>query len=656
MFDSLKMKIANMLVKNSAGSINDMTAFFRQADFEDRKRFVLSDAYRQHAYVNIAVEKIAQNIVRAPMEIFEGDNLVETGPVYDLFRDVNPQMSRAQLFEATMSWVLIRGECIWVLSNTRKDTITGIPEEIYIYDPQYFIEFLNAKKTKVVLWKYKIGAEEVPFSTDQIIHFRKWNPWNQFRGVNPLIAQESELSEDIYVNESNIALLKNRSVPSGLLTSEQALTEGQAKDILDMWNKSHGGTSKKGKIGVLGSGTKYQQISMTPADMEFYKMKQWNRSTILGKYGVPAIVAGFKDDKTPLSGDDSKEQMKLFWDLTLLPHIKFLEDKLTTEFFGRFAPTMRVKFNTSDIQELQEDLEKLADRIREDVAAGLITINEGREQRNLDDVPWGNTWYKPMSLVAVDQQPEEKEEENKLSLFGDENVWTEIYKSAHWYSVINKIKLLETSLKKELQSWIQVQRSCILEELSKSNTVSIFRKFNVKFWNKQKAELKRITDKVIVETSAVALEDAKKLLTDLSIDQKYLDFITEASAETDNQIVRLYDEVFNNLKDCIKKGDMDAVRERYKIIQSRFAKISHIETGRIVNKVRMRAYTAVGITHHQWLSSRGKDLSKISIFESDKEIVKIGEKFSNGQKYPFDIINEDVHTEYALTLPIIRRK
>lgn len=643
-------KIKSWLTINAVPvGVKGFLAWARTAFNEDQNLFVLKNAYKTHAYVNIAVEKIAQNAVRAKMEIYEKEKLVESGHVFELFRDVNPQMSEAQLIEATLSWILTRGECIWVLAGQRPGTILSVPQEIYVYDPQNFTEFLNTAKTKIIMWEYRVGAERVPFSPDQIIHFQKWNMWNQFRGVNPLIAQETELAEDIYIGKSNTALLKNKSVPSGLLSTEQVITEEQAKDILDMWDKRHGGSSKAGKTGVLGYGTKYQRIAMTPADMEYYKLKQWNRTTILGKHGVPAIVAGFKDDQTPLSGDDTKEQMKFFWDITLLSHLKFLEDKLATEFSARFAPTMKIKFNVSEIPELQEDLFKLYERQRADVAAGILKQNEVRKMRGLDPVPWGDTWWKPVRVADVTSTTAApaNNRHSVTALIEPDSPYSRIYRSAHWYAVVNKWKDNEISLREELRLWMQDQRSLILKEIAETGGgISMFKKFNAKYWQKQKAHLKTLTDATVGKISQAALEDVKILLADLEVDQKYLGFVDEASV-VENKIVRMHDALFIFVENAIKVGNIDDVREKYKIAQARLRTISHIEVGRVINEVRIKAYKAVGIPYHEWLSI-GEPGSAISAFKTvDGEIQEIGKKFSNGLTYPDN-------GEFALTLPIIK--
>jgi len=72
----------------------------------------VSNAYKNVAWVNIAISTRARNLARAPLKFYQGDGdtEVESGPIYDLFRKEG-----AQLWEATEGWRCIRGEAIWIL-------------------------------------------------------------------------------------------------------------------------------------------------------------------------------------------------------------------------------------------------------------------------------------------------------------------------------------------------------------------------------------------------------------------------------------------------------------------------------------------------------------------------------------------------------------
>ena len=602
MFEKLKAFIKNSYSRS-------FTSWFGIADWEDGKNFNINNTYNTNAYVNIAINKIATNIIRAKLTLVnDSDVIVESGPAFNLFKHVNSMMSTTQLIEATTSWVLMRGEAIWILTGRTPGTITGVPVEITLVDPQFMHHVLNEEKTGIVLWKFQREAEEIPFLPTEIIHFKQWNPITPWRGVNPLIAMEPELLSDMLINNSNNSLLKNRGVPAGLLTTDEPITGSQAKEIRDMWNKAHGGSSKSGKTAVLGQGTKYTQLALTSADMEYFKSKQWNRGVILGRYGVPAIVAGYKDESTPLSGSDTNEQLKFFWEQTLIPLLKFFESKLDTEFSKRFAPNLHIRFDTSEIAELQDDLELLAKRQREDVKAGILTANEVREQRGLDKVSWGDTWWKNLVFVDVTETlipgtavknnviiP--SKEKNSLTIFNKPEVigWPELFINQHIWKVRESNKILSNKLYIQLKDWLYDQRKIVLKQLSNNGDM------NPSFW-KQQQEILMTTTNVIMHTIRQSAVDGIKDIVDIEeYEGLEKDYIENSVCGDAYSIARLSTFVKLFVIDAIESRDMDATRERYKIAQARLHEIADREIETIVNDMRTKIFTTLNLDKALWI-------------------------------------------------------
>ena len=598
MFERLKI----LLTKNSFS--RSFTRWFGLADWEDGQNFNINNTYNTNAYVNIAINKIATNIVRAKLTLVNDSGVVvETGPAYKLFKDVNSMMSTTQLIEATVSWVEMRGESIWILSGRTSGTITGVPVEITVVDPQFMHHVLNEEKTEIVLWKFKREAEEIPFLPTEIIHFKQWNPITPWRGVNPLIAMEPELLSDMLINNSNNSLMKNRGVPAGLLTSKESITEAQAKEIRDMWTKAHGGSSKTGKTAVLGQGTEYKQLALTSAEMEYFKSKQWNRTVILGRYGVPAIVAGYKDETVALSGPDTNEQYKFFWEQTLITLLKFFEAKLDTEFSKRFAPNLHIRFDTSEIAELQEDLSILAERIREDIKAGILTQNEGREQLGMEKVSWGDTWWRDGRLVDVTTpivpQPAAQ---NSLTIFNkpEQIGWPELFINQHIWKVREDNKVLAEMLYTELKEWLYNQRKIVLEQLSvKRNPI-------LDFWAQQQIVLKTKLAYVMEQIRTSVIDIIKEIVDFHSYNGISIDFIKDGICGDDYTIARLSNYVQSFVIESIEARDIDATRERYKIAQARLHEIADREIETIVNDMRTKIFTTLNLDKGLWIQLDAK--------------------------------------------------
>jgi phage portal protein BeeE len=90
-------------------------------------------------------------------------------------------------------------------------------------------EFMNRQQR----WFYQAdfsqhGSERIPIFSDELIHFKDWNPWNPLRGVNPLVSLSLELEQDYYANKANSTLLKNNAIPQGLLKTDQTLRPEEA--------------------------------------------------------------------------------------------------------------------------------------------------------------------------------------------------------------------------------------------------------------------------------------------------------------------------------------------------------------------------------------------------------------------------------------------
>jgi len=382
--------------------------FILSAD-EDFNKFYnngfICDNYQLHAWVNIAVNILIRNIARADFCIKKGGEDIETGSIYKLFRKPNPALSRYDIWKETAAWWLLEGEAFWWFGSEYSG---GIPKEIYILDPRkmrHECEILGGLdvhfKKSVKRWFYHAGAEIVPILSDELVHFKEWNPWNPVRGVNPLLSLSVELEQDFYANKANSQLLKNNAIPQGILKTEQSLRPEEADQLERRWESKYGAVKAGRKIAVLGKGTDFKPLSFSPEVVKLFELKRWNLYTILAKYGIPPRVANINDRTTSLSGKDTAEQHSAFWKYTLIPLLKQFEQIIETQFFIRFGLEERGVFDLWDIPELQESEDSQSKRDIAEINAGIKTINDVLKERGKQTKPWGDVWYRPRNFIAT---------------------------------------------------------------------------------------------------------------------------------------------------------------------------------------------------------------------------------------------------------------
>jgi HK97 family phage portal protein len=600
-----------------------------EAFVEDSKNNVVGDSYRYHPYVNIAVSKIAANINRAKFKILDGDNEVTSGPVFDLFSYVNPHMSRYQLWEATVSWLETRGECIWTFEKDYGGI--RLPKEIFVHDPNRFVHHVDKEENKIILWQYQTPEGEfIPFLPSELIHFKFWNPWNEFRGVNPLISHESILSEDAMIDASNISLMKNKSTPSGLLTSDLPINESQAKEYIARWEKTHGGPSRSGRIAVMGSNLKYQSIGLTPAEMNYLQTKKWNRSTIIAKYGVPPVVSGFKDENTPMSGTDTSEQLTQFWNMTLIPIIKQLEDKLETDFTKRWAPRLKIEFNIDDIPELQENESDSSDRLIKLSTTGILTINECRERLGLEPVAWGDTWHQLSNSNDVNQpKPEAKTIEVELCSTLEEPLslfekWTTTEKSEQSQKIKTLLNHIEKRLKDKLNDALYEQRSKVLA-LKAENDLTLFDDLH-DYWIDERKKLTQSVHEILKEMKDVSIKSLPDEVNGIiNVEDDYY----ENKAKGISAFIDRLNDVY--------KMNADDIRELFNTLKHNMKDYVHLEVNEMLNYLRMNAFKNNGYIRHEYISMKEFDLT-------DGDITDIGWPFANKKSVPVN----------GFTLPLLK--
>ena len=391
--------------KNNTKKKNFLTdSTDNNGDFGYNNNFYKNDYYLYSAWVNIAVNILIRNLARADFIVERGGEDVKHGPLYELFHRPNGRQSRYDMWKETAAWWFLEGEAFWWFGP---DYAAGVPKEFYVLNPRklYSEDVTGGGGVDDELmirgrrWFYQCGHERIPILSDELVHFRDWNPWNSVRGINPLVSLSVELEQDFYANKGNSTLLKHNAIPQGLLKTEQTLRPEEADAIERRWEGKYGQIKAGRKIAVLGKGTSFEALSFSPDVVKLFELKKWNLYTILAKFGIPPRVANISDRSTALSGRDTKEQHSAFWQYTLIPILRQFEQVLESQFFLRFGLKETGRFDLWDIPELQEGEDSQSKRDIAEINAGIKTINDVLRERGKEPKPWGDTWYRPRNLV-----------------------------------------------------------------------------------------------------------------------------------------------------------------------------------------------------------------------------------------------------------------
>lgn len=393
---------------------------------EDYEAYALT--YRDIIWVYVCVNKIATAGASVPFRIYRKlrngnvEELTDDHPAVKLFSDVNPFMSSYDLWEGTFAYPELQGNCYWELVRDRHDNI----RELYFLRPDR-TRVVPDEKKGVVGYIYEYNGKKIALEARDVVHFKNWNPNSEWYGQSSLSAARSSAILDRLATKYNRQFFSAGARPDGILTPEDSevdIDPDERERIRAEWQKLHGGVENAHRIAVLTGGLKYQPVQLPPKDVEFLKLKQLTKAEIAAAFGVPMPLI----DQERSTYDNYKSAQKDFWQNTMVPKLRKVARTVTEQLLQPyFGEDLFAEFDISTVEALRDDEEKLTNVDVKLVESGLATINERRQRRGMEPVPWGDTWYKPINLVPVltgsdtgdDELPgqgdeEEPDEEPKL--------------------------------------------------------------------------------------------------------------------------------------------------------------------------------------------------------------------------------------------------
>jgi HK97 family phage portal protein len=355
----------------------------------------LMQTYEKSIWVYNAVSVIAEVSAQIPLKIYKKQAKKITDLTYDKImeplRHPNPWMSRFRLWEATVSFLRLCGDCYWEITPSKSK-----PEFIYVIRPD-LMEIVPDKNNLIKEYRYypkgRGTGDPVIFRVDNIVHFKAFHPTDSFYGMSSISPAQLSIAADLLALQYQIKFYENNARPDGVFSTDIFLSDTQ----IELLEKNF---IKFSPI-ILHGGLKYNPISSDLKDLELTDARKVNRQDIIsGQRSGPAIM-GLED------GDYSnlKEQLQLFLYTRVLPMMRGLASDLDTLLLRYIAPNLEASFDIEELPEYVNELEKETQmRIR--FQNGLVSVNEARmglKLAPLEDKEAGEERFILSTLMRIDE-------------------------------------------------------------------------------------------------------------------------------------------------------------------------------------------------------------------------------------------------------------
>lgn len=242
-------------------------------------------------------------------------------------------------------------------------------------------------------YRVRMGGAEERLAVEDVIHLMEGvdaeRPW---MGVSPLAAVRSEIRTDNEIAAYQLAILRAPS-PGLLITPRHpedagAVTEAFVSETKRLVQQATTGANAGGVV-FPSVPLDVQTLGFSPEQMSLEQMPKLPEERITAVLGIPAITVGVGAGLDRATYANFREAREAAVESFLVPKWGLVADALTEQLLpdlGLEVGRYRLGFDMATVRALSEDEASRHARIRADVAAGLLTADEGRVALGLTEV------------------------------------------------------------------------------------------------------------------------------------------------------------------------------------------------------------------------------------------------------------------------------
>lgn len=346
-----------------------------------------SSSYKNNVIVNRCVNLISQSASHVPFTLFHDNVNLKKHPVLNLLNKPNPFQAGAEFFEHLIANKLLFGNG-YVAGVSGHDNKF---QEIYVLHPEKVS--IKTKSGIPISYKYSSENQNIEYPVDKItgkskiLHIKNYNPSNHFQGMSAIESAGQAIKMHNKAADWNNSLLTNGARPSGALivkNNNGFLSDEQFDRLKEQLQEKYSGSNNSGRPLLLEGGIEWQEMSISPKDMDFVASKNAAAREIALSLGVPPQLLGIAGDNTY---SNMQEARLALWEETIIPLLDNLTDSLSSWLSLNFNESLTVKFDCDAISALSEKRENLWAKINN---ADFMTLNEKRAIVGLPPIAAGD--------------------------------------------------------------------------------------------------------------------------------------------------------------------------------------------------------------------------------------------------------------------------
>jgi HK97 family phage portal protein len=280
------------------------------------------------------------------------------------------------------------------------------PKALFSLNPKRIQLQVDRNNGQLIGYLYKMGGMDIPFDKEEVIHWKRPHPDNDFWGLGEVEAGEGLFNEFINRDAWSQKFWKNGAAPSGILICEEPGTsdETEWEKLKKKWQKDYGGSENSGKTAWLSGKWKYEQLGMSVQEMQQLENSKWNIEAICHQHGVPLSIIGLREASNYATAEIEDLSFRRY---TIKPRANKFAETFTTDLIAGWDANLQltpVVSGLTSVTQVVTAYGPLFDR-------GAVSLNELRELAGLPrmadaqfDQHFINAGLIPLELAGISAQ------------------------------------------------------------------------------------------------------------------------------------------------------------------------------------------------------------------------------------------------------------
>lgn len=303
--------------------------------------------------------------------------------------------SQFDLFEATVSYMLLQGDAFWYLDLGLD---SGRPRSITLLRPDKVGTDVDPK-TGIITGYYirRANGDPIPMEVNEVLRFPLFDPTDPYKGMGAVEANDAYIGTDESTATFTKNFFNNNAGLSGVLNIKGEVSKGAFRKFVRGWRSKYEGVDNAGKVAIVrDSEAAFTKIGLGLNELNMAELRKMTLDDVLMGFKVPLPLLG-KADQTGL-GRANVEALEYIFS-------KYNIDKKMKRFDAVLDFALERYYGDADLTVSHENIipedKEFELQERNLLTDKVYTRNEIRDEEGLDSVDGGDQLFVPMASIPL---------------------------------------------------------------------------------------------------------------------------------------------------------------------------------------------------------------------------------------------------------------